>query len=696
MNIGDLLNIFSYLPFQKLKMCGLVCQKWNRIIQNEMLNRKIDFTFPKIEQKIHSFFGNVDSFPLQSRVSREVIRKTIAKSENLLSINFTGCTRLDEFQIFGSICKYPITETLQELNLSEMQEKITDYGFRNICKFTSLRKLSLATCAMINDFHIELIVNSCENLEDINLDNCFQLTDRSIQSITSKLKSKLKKLSIASCPSITETCLIYLFDNECTSLESLDLSNISVFQIEGEQRNDEKKEDDKKKEQEKENEKEIEKEKENESEEKKVIKSKEKELEKDQEKQQEKEKEKEKENEKENESENEKEKDKDKEKTINNNENSGLESDFNSEDFEMQEYLSQILFQFGQACNKLKTLNLNDHSELNESCLIILISELTELETLYLDGCEVTDNLIKIISETCPKLETLSIQDADISVNSLSYLFESCECLTNLNLNYVDGINDDLFTFLIEQNKNDRAISVLQLTANCVSDYGVKYFIENSCWTNQIRELDLENCLYLSDHTLAFLSQYSPQIQVLSVSCCPITDQGLVFVANNCKKLISLNINDCEKITSKSLDLICSQLIYLKGLSVRNTQMEDSSLQLLSQSNPYITMLALPDCKKITDKGLVYLSNGCKMLQWVDCQNCSQITTKAIQTLSLACDDLQMFNISGIPNLNPLILSKIKSHKFNHFSIELDFWKCIYEDSLDSDDVTDSETDSEN
>jgi len=99
--------------------------------------------------------------------------------------------------------------------------KITDLSLKYCFKFTELRELCLKKCQQITITGIKEMVKNCPALEIIDLTECYNINDKSIELITIHLK-RLTHLYLDRCLQLTDFSLDYIVIN-CTNLKFLSI-----------------------------------------------------------------------------------------------------------------------------------------------------------------------------------------------------------------------------------------------------------------------------------------------------------------------------------------------------------------------------------------------------------------------------------------------------------------------------------------
>lgn len=171
--------------------------------------------------------------------------------EKLESVSFASCIDLFDSSMELFLLGLPLTPEeeehqalsfepltlrcfppLVELNLEHCRS-LTDETLETISKTcaSNLRVLKLAGIEEITDFGLELVLSKSLNLENLDLEQCVQITDSSLITLAeSKSASKLKTLVLSFCEQITNSGVLKIL-RKCSSLENLDLDNTRVTDI---------------------------------------------------------------------------------------------------------------------------------------------------------------------------------------------------------------------------------------------------------------------------------------------------------------------------------------------------------------------------------------------------------------------------------------------------------------------------------
>lgn len=108
---------------------------------------------------------------------------------------------------------------LRSLNLKGCN-KITDVSLKYGLKYIELQRLYLSYCQQISSIGMEALVQNCPSIEELDLSDCYNINDKTIQLVTTKL-SRLRTLHLSGCSQLTEHSLDAILVNcKCLQVSS--------------------------------------------------------------------------------------------------------------------------------------------------------------------------------------------------------------------------------------------------------------------------------------------------------------------------------------------------------------------------------------------------------------------------------------------------------------------------------------------
>ncbi|XP_061774013.1 F-box/LRR-repeat protein 14-like isoform X3 [Nerophis ophidion] len=117
---------------------------------------------------------------------------------------------------------------------------------------------------------------------------------------------------------------------------------------------------------------------------------------------------------------------------------------------------------------------------------------------------------------------------------------------------------------------------------------------------SRLRELNLSACCKLTDSSVAQVVRY-PDLQHLSLSMLPeVTDASLWAVARHCRSLTSLDLSHCALISELGLAQALPHLCRLQHLCLAACNITDKSLFLLAQHCKRLKTLDVSKCSRVS------------------------------------------------------------------------------------------------
>ena len=197
-----------------------------------------------------------------------------------------------------------------------------------------------------------------------------------------------------------------------------------------------------------------------------------------------------------------------------------------------------------------------------------------------------------------------------------------------------------------------------------------------------LRYINLSNCIQVTNNSLKALADgCKATLTSIDVSRCKqIGDVGIAWIAGcvgsgqSCRKLASLNLEQCVKIRDRSLEDLgkgCHSLRFVNfrgcveisnrgikalangchALSIVNVhsclKVGDSGLVALGKNCPDLQSLCATRCTLIGDRGLKGVGRGCPKLQSITLAGCAKITEGGICAIAENCQGLQTLNVTG-------------------------------------------------
>ncbi|XP_033888045.1 F-box and leucine-rich repeat protein 13 isoform X1 [Acipenser ruthenus] len=297
-------------------------------------------------------------------------------------------------------------------------------------------------------------------------------------------------------------------------------------------------------------------------------------------------------------------------------------------------------------CSELQHLEINDMPTLTDKCILAIVSECQNLQTVSLqDSTHLSDSAFKALAEAA-KLTKIKIRGNNRMTDASWKSFcKSSPCLCHIYAADCQKITD-ISLKAIGSLKNLTVLNV----ADCIrlSDAGIKYLVEGPS-AGKLREVNLTNCVRVSDMSLLRISQ-------------------------RCLKLTYLSLCYCEHLTDSGLELLAG-LPSLTSLDLTGTNIQDQGLASLG-TNTGIKKLTLSECLWITDLGIQKLCQKSRDLEHLDISHCLSLTDKTIKSLAFYCQTLTSLSIAGCPKMTDLYMQYLTG--VCQYLHELDISGCVH------------------
>lgn len=291
---------------------------------------------------------------------------------------------------------------------------------------------------------------------------------------------------------------------------------------------------------------------------------------------------------------------------------------------------------------------------------------------------------IKYISVGCP--ESVNPTPLFVPNSILCRLFKSIKNCSKIDLSYCSNVDDKLL-LTISETCGSVLEDLTMINCGLISDDGIGYLAK--CSFN-LRKLNIDHCIQLTDISLKTISQYCKKITHISTQGCALmTADGWNELTRSCKlstlslawtginssatfsiarnlaeSLKVLNLNYLGNLSDESIENIsrycpnivdvsfegCPQLSDACLLSLSNlrqlkranftllTQITDHGMEVLVEgSGKYLEELFLGKCKNLTDMSILKIAEMCCGLQRIYLAGCSNICDISIISIIKNC-----------------------------------------------------------
>lgn len=245
------------------------------------------------------------------------------------------------------------------------------------------------------------------------------------------------------------------------------------------------------------------------------------------------------------------------------------------------------LVEFAKAVVSLESLQLEECNRITQSGIIGAVSNFkTKLKSLTLVkcmgikdiGCEVS------MLSPCESLCSLSLRNCPgFGSGSLAMVGKLCPQLQHVDLTGLYGITDAGLLPLLENCKaglvSVNLTGCWNLTDNIISALARLH-------GETLEVLNVDGCRRITDASMAAIAHYCMLLNDLDVSKCAITDAGLAILSGARKlSLQVLSLSGCSEVSNQSIPFLTKLGKTLVGLNLQNcNSITSSSIELLIES----------------------------------------------------------------------------------------------------------------
>ena len=145
--------------------------------------------------------------------------------------------------------------------------------------------------------------------------------------------------------------------------------------------------------------------------------------------------------------------------------------------------------------------------------------------------------------------------------------------------------------------------------------------------------LDLTDCMYFSEYTLATVARGCPELEVLLLAGCPrVQNSSLATIAMNCHRLTELSVRSCSLVDDEGLHALSEGCPLLTSLDVSFCQ-RITSLGLCAFQRHSLTRLTVAGCPQVDDSAF----REFRSLEVLNAAQCPRITDETLKSLSANC-----------------------------------------------------------
>ncbi|XP_068458563.1 F-box and leucine-rich repeat protein 13 [Clinocottus analis] len=307
-------------------------------------------------------------------------------------------------------------------------------------------------------------------------------------------------------------------------------------------------------------------------------------------------------------------------------------------------------------CHCLSAVSLLDAPNISDVALKA-IAEVAKLKTFRTEGNNLlTDTSWKALCSSSQGLRRLHAAECsrmtDASLKSVANL----KNLHNLDISLCNKVSDTGIQYLTEGSSSTKLRELNVSYCSLITDTSVMRIAQRLC---KLYHLDLSYCERLTDMSLEWVSGSS--ICSLDLSGCNIQDQGLASLEGiRLKKLVlaqCVSVTDVgmEKLCKTARDLENVDVSHCVALS-------DSAIRAVSFYCTGLVSLRMSGCPKMTDMAVHYLTSGSQYLRELDVSGCVLLTDRSLRHLQRVCPPLCSISMVCCGNISKVAALKLQPH----------------------------------
>ncbi|XP_045892775.1 dynein regulatory complex subunit 6 isoform X3 [Micropterus dolomieu] len=305
-------------------------------------------------------------------------------------------------------------------------------------------------------------------------------------------------------------------------------------------------------------------------------------------------------------------------------------------------------------CRCLSAISLLDAPHLSDVAFKA-IAKIAKLKTFSTEGnnqltdiswkalCHSSQGLRRLHAAECPRMTDASLKSV-AGLKNLQYL----------DISLCNKVSDVGIQCLTEGSSSTKLRELNISHCIHITDISIMRIAQRLC---KLYHLNLSYCERLTDKSLDWLSGSS--ICSLDLSGCNIQDQGLAALQGNCLKKITLAecvyVTDIgiEKLCKNVTNLEHVDVSHCVALS-------DPAIRAISFNCRGLLTLRMSGCPKMTDMAVQYLTSGSQYLRELDVSGCVLLTDRTLRHLERICPPLCSIRMACCSSISKVVALKLQ------------------------------------
>ncbi|WFD38809.1 SCF ubiquitin ligase complex subunit [Malassezia japonica] len=313
--------------------------------------------------------------------------------------------------------------------------------------------------------------------------------------------------------------------------------------------------------------------------------------------------------------------------------------------------LDDQLFGRMDLCHRLERLTLAGCSQVTDATLARVLSQTPQLVAVDLSGVvQLTDATLHVLAKHCTRLQGANLSGCkQVTSDGVVQLAQQCRSLRRIKLGTCEDIDGRAFVQLI------RCCPIL-LEADFVGCPRIQDTSVREVWLQPtlLRELKLAHCVALTDRafpTPALLEDLQRNPPVAELGSAPtLLANPRVFPV--CEQLRILDLTNCVHLTDETVRGIVAQAPKLRNLSLAKcAQLTDESVYAISKLGRNLQYLHLAHITHLTDRAIIHLAHHCTRIRYLDLACCVLLTDASVVVLAANLPKLRRIGLVRVANL---------------------------------------------
>ncbi|KAI3468058.1 hypothetical protein Pfo_024721 [Paulownia fortunei] len=246
-------------------------------------------------------------------------------------------------------------------------------------------------------------------------------------------------------------------------------------------------------------------------------------------------------------------------------------------------------------------------------------------------ACRLSDSGLKDLVMSAPALRSINLgQCTLLTCDAITFIADSLG--SNLRELYIDDCQKINAMLILPAFKKFKYLEVLSVAGiRTITDLCVSEMI--TVCGRSIKELDLANCLEL-------------------------TDCSLKTIGSNCAGLCSLNISNLHNLTDLGMEYLANGCKSIRKLKLcRNEFSDEAMAAFLESSGESLTELLLNNMTKVGPNTALSLAKRSRKLLSLDVSWCRRISNEALGLIVDSCSSLKLLKVFGCRQITNVFLN---------------------------------------